>query len=82
MAFKRSAVRSRLSPPQGNRGKALDHNGPGLFPLCWEGEGDVDRMRDTACPTLLLLGNFRVIAAGLAPGFSVGLGLLWILRLR
>ena len=37
MAFKRSAVRSRLSPPEGNRGKALGHNGPGLFSLRWRG---------------------------------------------
>ena len=63
MAFKRSAVRSRLSPPEGNREKALGHNGPGLFSLRWRG---VARW-DIACLALPFLGNFGALATDLAP---------------
>ena len=68
MAFKRSAVRSRLSPPEGNRGKALGHNGPGLFPMCGNDQMSVARMWGIALPNLTFPWEFW--------GFGYGLGSL------
>ena len=68
MAFKRSAVRSRLSPPEGNRGKALGHNGPGLFPLCWDGWRGVARRWGIDLPNLAFPWEFW--------GYGYGVGSL------
>ena len=84
MAFKRSAVRSRLSPPEGNRGKALGHNGPGLFPVLFGLGWGVAKRCYIACLALYFLRDFGYMATGLAPWLLDVLGLeliLWLLMM-